>query len=173
MSIFLTLLAVTLFPTALLFLYSLVSYREAGFLTAEPWLGPHLLLAVLVPAVLHSSLIVGISAWSRSPRIVTAIYTSIYILGGIMALVVSGILYKDNPEMQNVIQHLSLRGMIIGIDQNILHVIVPNVALQRGAPVTTVEIPKLWPLLTTASALVVGGLIAAWIKIRAVEVVRG
>jgi len=173
MSIFITLLGVTLFPAALLYVYSLVSYREDGFLTSEPWLGPRLLLAVLVPAVLHSSLIVGISAWSKSPRIVAAIYTSLYILGGIVAFIVGGILYKSNPEIQNVIQHCSLRGLIIGIDQNILHVIVPNIKLQRGAPVDTVEIPKLWPLLTIAGALIAGSLTAAWMKIRAVEVIRG
>ena len=109
----------------------------------------------------------------RPPRIVTAIYTSLYILGGIVAFIIGSILYKSNPEMRNVIQHCSIRGLIIGIDQNILHVIVPNISLQRGASVTTVEIPKLWPLLTISGALVVGSLAAAWIKIRAVEVVRG
>ena len=126
-----------------------------------------------MPAVLHSSLIVGISAWSKSPRIVAAIYTSLYILSGIVAFIIGSILYKSNPAMQNVIQHCSMRGLIIGIDQNILHVIVPSVKLQRGAAVDIVEIPKLWPLLTIAGALVIGSLTAAWVKIRAVEVVRG
>jgi ABC-2 type transport system permease protein len=173
MSIFLTLLGVTLFPTAMLYCYSLISYRESGFFTSEPWLGPHLLLAVLVPAVIHSSLIVGISAWSKSPRIVSAIYTSLYILSGIVSFIVGHILYKSRPDMQNVIEHLSLRGLIIGISQNILHVTVSDARFGRGMPVNLVEMPRLWPLLTVAIVLVIGALAAAWIKIRAVEVVRG
>ena len=173
MSVFLTLFGVTAVPTALLYLYSFMSYREDGFLTNEPWLGPRLLLAALVPAVLHASLIVGISAWSKSPRIVSAIYTSLYILGGIVASVVGGILYKNHPEIQNVIQHCSLRGLINGIDQNILHVIVPNLRLQRGEALVTTDIPKLWPLLTIVGVLSAGSIVAAWLKIRAVEVVRG
>ena len=176
MSIFLTLLVVTLFPAGLLYVYSFVSYREEGFLTSEPWLGPHLLVACLVPALLHSSLIVGLSAWSKSPRIVTAIYTSLYILGGIVAYIIGGILYKSNPAMQNVIQHCSLRGLIIGINQNIMHATVPVFPLfsfRRGSSVDVVEIPKLWPLLTIAGVLVAGSLTAAWMKIRAVEVIKG
>ncbi|HLJ56660.1 MAG TPA: ABC transporter permease subunit [Chthonomonadaceae bacterium] len=173
MSIFLTLLSVALVPTALLYLFALISYRDDGFLKTEPWLGPRLLIAVTVPAVIHASLIVGISAWSKSARIVSAIYTSVYILGGVLASICGGILYKDKPEIQNVIQHLSLRGLIIGIDQNVLHVVVPIIRLSRFAPQETVDIPKLWPLLTMAGVLVIGSLAAAWIKIRAVEVVRG
>ena len=173
MSIFITLMGVMLFPAALLYTYCLISYREEGFFAADRWLGLHLLLAILVPAILHSSLIVGISAWSKSPRIVAAIYTSLYILGGIVAAIVGGILYKNDPAMQNLIQHFSLRGLIIGIDQNILHVVVPVFHLQRGAPVETIEIPRLWPLLTIVGVLVAGSLTAAWLKIRAVEVVRG
>ena len=177
MNIFITLLGVTLFPTILLYVYCLVSYRDDGFLTSEPWLGPRLLLAVLVPALIHSSLIVGISAWSKSPRIVAAIYTSIYMLTWAMAWYVGGILFKDNPDLQNVIRHCSFRGLIIGIDQNILHVIVPEVDIakifQRGQAINLIEIPKLWPLLTISGILVIGSLTAAWMKIRAVEVIKG
>jgi ABC-2 type transport system permease protein len=173
MGIFLTLMAATLVPTVLLYLFSLVSYIDEDFLKTEPWLCPRLLLAVAVPAVIHASLIVGISAWSKSSRIVSAIYTSLYVLGGVIASICGGILFKNKPEIQNVIQHCSIRGLIIGINQNILHVIVPVIRLNRFAPQETVDIPKLWPLLTVAGVLVVGSLVAAWIKIRAVEVVRG
>ena len=177
MSIFLTLAGVTLVPAALLYLFGVVSYRDEGFLTSEPWLGPHLLLAALIPAVVHASLIVGISAWSKSPRIVAAIYVSLYMISWALAPYVGGILYKNHPEIQNIIRHCSVRGLIIGIDQNILHVVVPEISIvsifQRGAPFSITEIPKLWPLATVAGALVIASISAAWLKIRAVEVVRG
>jgi ABC-2 type transport system permease protein len=176
MGIFLTIFGVAFIPSALLYLFCVVSYREEGFLTSEPWLGPRLLLATLVPAILHASLIVGISAWSKSPRIVAAIYTSIYIVSGILVTFVGNILFKNSPEMRNVVQHCSLRGLIIGIDQNIMHVVVPVFAgfrFRRLGGVDVVEIPKLWPLVMIAGGLVVASLTAAWVKIRAVEVVKG
>ena len=176
LTVFVTLLVIYLFPAALLFGYAAMSFREDGFLSGEPWLGPRLLLATFVPAFIHSSLIVGASAWSKSPRIVGALYASVYILSGIVAGVIGGIVFRNNPEMKNIVQHCSLLGLINGITQNIMHVVVPQPGyfLMRriGAPKVS-EIPKLWPLLTIAGTLVVVSLTAAWIKIRAVEVVRG
>lgn len=176
MSVFITLLGITAFPVFMLYMFLLISYRDQDFIKNEPWLGPHLLLAVLIPALLHSSLIVGISAWSKSPRIVAAIYASLYILGGIAAGIIGGILFRDHPDMKNLVQHLSIRGLIDGIEQNILHVVVNVFQLRNGPfapPPDTIPIPKLWPLLTVAGGLIVASLTAAWLKIRAVEVVRG
>jgi ABC-2 type transport system permease protein len=174
-SVFLTLFVITLFPATVLYVFAVVSFRDDGFLTSEPWLGPRLLLSIFVPALIHSSLIVGISAWSKSPRIVGALYAGFYILGGIVAGVIAGIVFKNNPEMQNLVRHCSLLGLINGIAQNIMHVVVPAplyfMRPMREPDVT--NIPKLWPLLTIAGTLIAVSLTAAWVKIRAVEVVRG
>ena len=174
-SIFVTLFVIYLFPAALLYLFAVVSFRDEGFLTSEPWIGPRLLLSVFVGPLIHSSLIVGLSAWSKSPRIVGAIYASIYILGGIVAGVIAGIIFKDNPEIKNLVQHCSLLGLINGITQNIMHVAVPSPLyfLRPFREPDVTEMPKLWPLLVIAGSLIVVGLTAAWVKIRAVEVVRG
>jgi hypothetical protein len=116
----------------------------------------------------------GISAWSKSPRIVAAIYASIFLLGGIVAGIIANIVFRDKPEIRNVVQHLSLPGLIGGITQNIMHLVVPEAGylMHRGEPAVT-DPPKLWPLLTIAGVLVLGSLAAAWAKIRAVEVIRG
>jgi ABC-2 type transport system permease protein len=175
LSLFVSLFSIYAIPAALLYVFSAVSFRDDGFLKDEPWLGPRLLLAVLVPAVIHSSLILGFSAWSKSPRIVGAVYASLYILSGIVATVVGDIVFRDQPDIKNMVQHFSLLGLINGITQNIMHVVVPQPGYflrPFRAPHVT-EIPKIWPLLSVAAVLVVGGISAAWMKIRAVEIVRG
>ncbi len=175
LSVFVTLLIIYLVPAAMLFLFAVVSFRDDGFLTSEPWLGPRLLLSVLVPPLVHSSLIVGMSAWSKSPRMVGAIYASIYILSGIVAGVIAGIVFRNHPEMKNLVQHCSVLGLINGITQNIMHVVVPA-PLYFLKPMKPPEMsypPKLWPLLAGCATLLIASLTAAWVKIRAVEVVRG
>jgi ABC-2 type transport system permease protein len=174
MGIFVTIFSIYLFPAALLFVYCAVSYRDEGFLKNEPWLAPRMLLALVVPALVHSSLIIGISAWSKSARIVAALYASLYILSGIISFAVASIMFRDQPEMKNLVLHFSLPGLIGGITQNIMHIVVPA-QFYYLRPLQEPEVsamPKLWPLLTIAATLVVGSLAAAWAKIRAVEVVR-
>lgn len=174
LSVFASLFVVMLVPAAALYAACMVSFRDLGFLD-ERWLGPRMLLAVLVPAALHASLIVGISAWSKSPRIVGAVYASLYIVSGVLAYFIGAVIYKNSPELRNMVQHLSLRGLIIGIDQRILRLEVPPplFTLRRRNSVDATPMPTLWPLLTLFCALLLGSVTAAWAKIRAVQVVRG
>lgn len=175
LSVFLTLLLINLVPAVTLYLFAAVSFRDGGFLSSEPWLAPRLLLAVCVAPIVHASLIVGISAWSKSPRIVGAVYAALYILSGIVATVIAGIVFRNRPPMFNLVSHCSLLGLINGITQNIMRVKVPAPLyfFHPQQPPEVAGAPVLWPLLLVTVALVIGGLAAAWVKIRAVEVVRG
>ena len=173
LSIFLTLLICLFVPVFFLYLFCAFSYRDGGFFTSEPWLGPRLLLGILIPATIHSSLIVGFSAWSKSPRIVGAIYTSFYLVSGVVAGIISRILYRDNEVMRNLYSHFCLRGVINGIQQNNLHVVIAHISLKRGSVMEIVNPPLFMPLFVLATILVVGGIVAARSKINAVEVIRG
>ncbi len=173
--IFLTLWLVALLPCLLLFLFCMVLYTSDGFLKDNPTLILHVLLSSLVPALIHSSLLIGISAWSKSPRLVGAIYAAIYFVGGILSWLLGNSLYADSPKMNNLVQHFSLNGIMEGLIQNILHV-----TLGLSMTMTTqrmddpaLAIPMLSPLLVAGIAIVVGGVLAARTKINAVEVVRG
>lgn len=174
MSVFLTIFAVTMAPMLILYLYGIGSFRDDGFFTNDRWMIFHIFLSALVPAAIHSSLLLGISAWSKSPRIVGAIYASLYFVGGIVASILGFILFRDNANMQAFVQHCSISGLIDGITQNIMHVTVPVFQGRRtiGAG-TPMEPPQLWPLLLVALGLIGVSLAAARAKIHAVEVVRG
>lgn len=178
LALFLTLSFVTVMPAVFLYLYCFLSYRNFDFHVNEPWLAPRLLLATLVPPFVHACLLVGISAWSKSGRIVGAVYASVYLLGGLVATAMGNLLYRNDIEKLNIVQRCSISGAIDAITQNIMHVIVPKVPIvipnQRAfGNVPIFEIPPLMPFLTITLLVCVVSLLAAWWKIRAVEVVRG
>jgi ABC-2 type transport system permease protein len=178
MSVFLTIFAVTLGPLLLLYVFCLGSFREDGFFSNDPWMIVHLVLAAMVPAVLHASLLIGISAWSKSPRIVGAIYASLYFIGGIIVSLLGLILYHDNPTAREFVNHCSISGIIDAVSQNIMHVKLPVMqGLQNmGDDLENLikwEQPPLWPFLLMGLGLVGVSLAAARAKINAVEVVRG
>ena len=173
--VFLTLWLVALLPCLLLFLFCMVLYTSDGFLKENPTLILHVLASSLVPALVHTSLLIGISAWSKSARLVGAVYAATYFVGGILSWQLGMSLYPDNPNMNNLVQHFSLNGIMEGIIQNILHITLPPGLFSRGLGDSdpTSAIPMLMPLAITGIVLVVGGILAARAKINAVEVIRG
>lgn len=171
--IFLTLWLVAILPCLLLFLFCLVLYTSDGFLKENHTLILRILLSSVIPALVHTSLLIGISAWSKSPRLVGAIYAGIYFVGGILSWLLGISLYADKPEMNNVVQHFSLNGIMEGLIQNILHVTLPRSITNQRTDDPTLAIPMLTPLVIAAIVLVIGGILAARAKIKAVEVVRG
>jgi ABC-2 type transport system permease protein len=172
--IFLTLWMVALLPCLLLFLFCMVLYTGDGFLKENPHLILHILTASLIPAFLHTSLLIGLSAWSKSPRLVGATYAAIYFVGAILTWLLGMSLYPNQPEINNLVQHLSLNGIMEGIIQNLLHITLAGNPFSRGGPAeATLGMPMLMPLVVTGIVLVVGGVAAARMKINAVEVIRG
>jgi ABC-2 type transport system permease protein len=171
--IFLTLWVVAVVPCLLLFLFCMVLYTGDGFLKENPTLILRVLLSSFLPALIHTSVLIGISAWSKSPRLVGAIYAGVYFVGGVLSWLLGISLYATQPDMNNLIQHFSLNGIMEGVIQNILHVkLAPNITNQRLDD-PTLAIPMLTPLVIAAVVLVVGGILAARAKINAVEVIRG
>ena len=75
--------------------------------------------------------------------------------------------------MRNLYSHFCLRGVINGIQQNNLHVTIAHMSMRRGSLMEIVNPPMFMPLFILATILVVGGIVAARLKINAVEVIRG
>lgn len=173
MGMFLTLWLVALLPCLVLFLFCMVLYTSDGFLKENPTLILRVLLSTFLPALIHTSLLIGISAWSKSPRLAGAIYAGIYFVGDILSYLLGGSLYADNPQMDNLFQHFSVNGVMEGVVQNILHITLPVGITNQRLDDPTLAIPMLAPLVVIAIAIVLGGVLAARTKINAVEVVRG
>ncbi|MEO7454229.1 MAG: ABC transporter permease subunit [Fimbriimonadales bacterium] len=121
-----------------------------------------------IPATLHASLLVGISAWNKTPWIVGVIYAGLYFFSTIFANILASAI--DTTEVtEATLRHLSIEGLIAGIGQFILNT-TPR-SLTPGMTVDTM--PSALPLLLVAASLIVVGISVARARIRAVEVVHG
>jgi ABC-2 type transport system permease protein len=164
MGIFLVLFLANLCPALLLYLYCLTSYLSDGFLKNEPTLILKVVATSFVPAVIHASVLVGCSAWSKAPRNANIFYAAFYFLSIIMTGMVFGIFYRGDMQNGFHVFTYSLSGVINTINQNIYHV---NTSPMKIPP------PALAPALLLASVLIIVGIASARAKINAVEVVKG
>lgn len=175
-AVFLAIYAVALAPALILYLYCLLSYTSAGFLKEEPWLLLRIVGACAVPAAVHSSLLIGFSSWSRTGRMAGAFYAGLYFLGNFVTAIYWGVRYRGNLGEGVLERHLNVEGAISGLAQNILGVSqrMPTMMRHSGAMnVVTLDPPRLGVVLALAIGLCAAGIVAARLRIRAVEVVRG
>lgn len=176
MGVFLILFAICFLPALILFVYCALSYSADGFFRNEPSLWWRMLLATIVPAAVHASLLVGFSAWSKTPRMAGAIYASVYLVSGIITGIVGGLQFRAHPDASRLITHLSISGAIQGLAQNILHVTLDITQFRRRqGEMATLHLapPSFWAMLGLTAGLIVLGVLAARTKVKAVEVVRG
>jgi hypothetical protein len=122
-----------------------------------------------IPATLHASLLVGISAWNKTPWIVGVIYAGLYFFSTIFSNILASAI--DTTEVtEATLRHLSIEGLIAGIGQFILNT-TPRSLTPPGMSQATM--PAVLPLLLVAAGLVVIGITVARARIRPVEVVQG
>jgi len=195
--IFTLLGAASLTPALLLYGFMLAAYAGDGFLKENSTLILRLLGATLFPALLHASLILGVSAWSKSPSMAGAAYAGVYLGLGVITLIAGGIMLANLPKGAKpdrartgfTVLSLSPGGIIDGLGLHLYGVNPPDPSQggpggrrrrQRQAqaagedvPPLVLERPPLAPLLALAGVLVVVPVLAARARIRAVEVVTG
>jgi ABC-2 type transport system permease protein len=173
--VFLTVFGAAFVPALVLWTFLALSYTSDGFFKDDPWLLIHLTVAAAVQGVIHASLILGFSAWSKSPSMAGAIYAAVYFIGNtIFGTIVGPIIKHDDFQTGNLVQHFSIGGVIDGLAQNVLHVYVIDLMRGgRGIMPSGDAPPAVWPIIGLATAMVVIGVSAARTRIRAVEVIRG
>src|SRR5205085_1238264 len=129
---FLTVFLATLVPALIFYLYCLMNYSSEGFLRQEPWLILKVPLASAVPAVLHASLLVGFSAWSRTPLFAGVAYAGLYFCSDIAARILWRVLYHGRLHEGLLVQKLSLSGIINALQQAVLGVTVHSTMFDRA-----------------------------------------
>jgi ABC-2 type transport system permease protein len=191
--VFLLLAALSVVPALLMYLFFLAAYYSDGFLKDNPTLLWRMLGATLAPPAIHASLMLGFSAWSKSPRMAGAVYAAFYFVLAIASAAGGKILQhkdRDNrmPQTVAVVNELSVDGASDGIAQN-LYDVTPQQIVDRmragrrrrrkpdkeappPSPILN-EKPALAPMLVLAGLFILLPLGAAATKVRAVEVVRG
>ncbi len=175
MGVFLLIAGVAAAPAVLLYLYCLVSYSAEGFFSKDPGLLLRVIGAAAVSAAIHASLLVGFSAWSKTPRMAGAVYAGFYFVSAIVSSAVWGISTGGRDTEGILLRHLNVSGLIEGIAQNIYGVPQTIVSWRNeGLPeILTVDPPSLGIMLLLGGAVSLLGILFARAKIRAVEVVRG
>lgn len=202
MGIFLLLAALSLTPALVLFLFFAVAYNDQGFLKDNATLILRLLAASLIAPAIHASLVIGFSAWSKSPRLAGSLYAAFYFVVGIISTTAGAIMIERDKEGKNaettaMVSSLSVAGVAKGIAMNLYDVTPQQVvdrlrgggrrrnrrprrpnadgtdAAPRQQAFQVPGRPDLVPILLIGGAMVFIPLAAAWTKIRAVEVIRG
>jgi ABC-2 type transport system permease protein len=176
MGIFMTVFLSSFVPALIFYIYCLLSYTSDGFLRDEPWLIVRLIAACAVPGVIHASLLVGFSAWSKTPLVAGAVYAGLYLCSSAVSLILWMVQSQGDPEKGLIVGHLSVSGIINGLTQNVFHLTYHLTGFRRKTGEfrqIVIPPPNVWIMLAIALGLIVIGVGAARARIRAVEVVRG
>jgi ABC-2 type transport system permease protein len=167
--IFIIIFAVYILPLLLVVLYRAFDVGFADFIRTDGRVFAVLPLLAALPAALHASVLVGISAWNKTPWIVGVIYAGVYFFSSIFAIILAASINSTSAVTDSTLEHLSLEGVISGIAQNLLDAAPGGFT---GAMMQSV-VPNVLPLILIAAFLIIGGVLAARARIRAVEVVQG
>jgi ABC-2 type transport system permease protein len=174
MGVFLVIFAAAFVPALLLYVYCAGFYAGKGFFREDPWLILRIVGAAAVPAVVNASVMLGISAWCRTARVAGTAYAALYFVSAALTRIVLLARFGNDPRHTADAAAFSIGGLIDGLMQSIYGVAQKTVTFgHRGPRITDVPPPDIRLLLAIAAVLVIAGLAAARIRIRAVEVVRG
>ncbi len=171
MALFLLIFGAIAIPNLLLYVFCLLMFLKDGFLSNEPLLIGRVLLACAVPGALYASLLVGVSAWSKSTRAAGGMIAALYFLSLFLSarlFVIFTLKTHEPTDAQLLLQNASLQGIISGLAQHIYGLASRHIG--RGMNVAAAP---LWPLLLVFAVIVALGIGAARAKVKAVEVVRG
>lgn len=174
--IFLPVALAALLPAVSVYGFLGAAFSSEGFFREEPTLILRIVASCLLPGALHASLLVGVSAWSSTARMAGAFHTGLYFLSGIVARILWAAAHGMDPAKGILLQHASAPGILQGLAQNFLGVVVERTLFRRhGGMPGAVEIPApdAWTLAAAFAGLCLAGILAAWTRIRAVEVTHG
>ncbi len=169
--VFLVLAAAAVIPNLILYLYCLGSLGDQQSFKDHPYLLVQAVGCGLIPATLHSSIVVGISAWFKRPVLVGGLYAGLYFGSGILSTIAALIVRRSgNAEHVATVFHLGVERIFQGLAQHIYDVLPTMFGARMRGPQ---EKPDLMIILALAVALGTIGLLAARMRVRAVEVVKG
>jgi ABC-2 type transport system permease protein len=171
------LFAIVALPGILFYIYGVMSFRQYGFFTSDPWLLPKFLLIAALVSFFHTSLVLGISSMFNQGRLAGATYAGIYFLTNFftVAMVVAwanlAMEGQEPPAILGKLYYASVDGLNYGLAKAILGT--------DGSPVFNVQdrtpmipAPEFAFVILPIVLLSAIALTIAWRRVRAVEVVR-
>lgn len=163
-------------PTAFFFFYGAMNFRERGFLTADPWMGPKLLVCLIISSVFYAALMIGFSSMTKQARTAGSILAGVYFLGWLFTslIAVVAILPRVPDEVKRFAENASYWS-VDGLMKGVMKIVLDtngSVPFARRGAAAIIPKPEAW--LTFGLVGIVIGLMLwiAWTRIRAVEVVK-
>jgi ABC-2 type transport system permease protein len=171
--LFLTLFVVAFGPALLLYIYCLISFYSDGFLRNEPRLLWHIVESTAITCAVFTSTMLGLSAWSKSPRITGAILAGLYFSLQIVTFAFWSLFSRGDYTKNVVMLHSSIGGAISGLTQGIYGVTIHTMRgnFRRGFHPSNITPPSSAIMWMIVIGLIVVGISAARLKVRAVEVI--
>ena len=172
--IFIPLTLVVGAPMLMFYGYCLLSYRDYGFVSQDPWLILKLLCVIPLPGIFHASVVLGISSLFNQGRMAGATYAGLYFLTNFATKIMQIIRLQAGSETPALVDNLfycSLDGIQIGLAKLILGTNGSPLFQQRARGISLPPAPN-GPVFFALFFIVCAGSIwVAWKRIRAVEVV--
>lgn len=181
LSVFVPVFLASFLPALIISLYCWLGFDWKQFGGKYPWMLPQIIVCAAVPAILLSSLLLGISAWAKSARMAGAILVSIYVLTNIGAMMMSNLSRDSNPELGQKIGYYSVQGVIDGLCQSMMQIGVEGPLRQdvlggmsrHGRHLGPLGDVPLLNVSLIGLGLILAGATAARVRVKAVEVVKG
>lgn len=175
---FLPLLVVSAVPSFFFFFYGAMSYREAGFLSGDPWMLPKLVIVLVIGAAFHASLVIGFSAMFNQGRMAGAVYAGLYFLTNFFTQlmlvawmsITNGRHPEQAPALVNNLFYGSIDGLNIGMAKGIFGT-DGSPYLGIPSPIKSVPAPPFFLPLILIIAVSAFMMFIAWRRIRPVEIV--
>lgn len=180
LGVFMPLLVAVGLPSAIFYLWGSLTFQSYGFLTADPWMGPKLLVIIPLIAAFQTSLVLGFSSCFNQGRLAGFAYAGLYLLTNLFTQLVVAVFMqyvaRDNTPIDQVpsgVQtffYASVDGLQIGLIKAVLGT---HGSPYFGIPsqIPSIRAPELLPVLGLIVILSIGAVVLAWRRIRAVEVV--
>jgi ABC-2 type transport system permease protein len=125
-------------PALLLYLFYVMGYYQNGFVRDHLTMLPRLLMASLIAPMVHTSVVIGLSSWTKNARLAGMIYAGLYIGLGTLALMLGNLAMnsarldedsmdkpsKDIYRTPYTIMNFSISGIGNGLASNLLDTIM-------------------------------------------------
>lgn len=169
MSVFVPVYAVSLLPMLIATSFAAFDQGVVSFFQDHPSLYFKLFVLAAVPAIAHSSLICGLSAWNKTPWMVGVIYVAIYFFWNAVSMIASFAMRNQiGDEAAITLRFFSIDGAISGLGYRIIGS-MPG----QGFGAARDVFPAPLPLFALLAAFVILGVFLCYSRVRAVEVISG
>lgn len=188
MGIFLPLLITMLLPSLIFYLYGVMSFRDKGFVSQDPWLFVKVIAFMPFAAAFHSTLVLGISSLFNQGRMAGSVYAAVYFLTNFFTKIM-GVAYfvitnernrgGSEPPAAAVSAATNLfYGSVDGLCNGLFKAILKTnggvpFGLQVQGGGTSVPYPSIWFVMPAILVLAAIFLLIAWRRVRAVNIIGG